>query len=186
MAARRPPAWLAGEPGVRQALEDGAALVIFSGDKLLGGPQAGVIVGRRELVEACGRHPLYRATRPGALVLAALQQVALAYLDGSAGLLPLWQMAAAPVEELRARAAALGVGRVVDTEATAGGGSMPGVGIPSAGIALEGDHRAALRAHDPTPVIARVEDGRTVLDLRTVPPDDDDLVAAAVRRATTG
>jgi L-seryl-tRNA(Ser) seleniumtransferase len=180
-----PPAWLRDEPGVRQALEGGAALVCFSGDKLLGGPQAGILVGRADLVAACARHPLYRATRPGALVLAALQEVALAYLDGTAAQLPFWQMAAAPAEELAARAAALGVGEVVATEATTGGGSMPGLGIPSAGVALPGDRRAALRSGGETPVIARVEGGRTILDLRTVAPGDDELVAGAARRAVS-
>ncbi|MEY2406109.1 MAG: L-seryl-tRNA(Ser) seleniumtransferase, partial [Acidimicrobiaceae bacterium] len=76
-----PPPWLRDEPAARQTLDAGAALVIFSGDKLLGGPQAGVIAGRADLVEACARHPLYRALRPGGLVLGALQQVALAYLE---------------------------------------------------------------------------------------------------------
>ena len=79
VASGRPPPWLRDEPAARQTLEAGAALVVFSGDKLLGGPQAGVLAGRADLVDACARHPLYRALRPGGLVLAALEQVALAY-----------------------------------------------------------------------------------------------------------
>ena len=92
-------------------------------------------------------------------------------------------MATAPVEGLRARVAALGVGDAIDTAAVAGGGSLPGLEIPSAGVAIEGDHTTALRAGDP-PVIARVADGRTVCDLRTVDPADDAVVAKAATECT--
>lgn len=178
-----PPAWLAGEPAARQTLEAGAALVSFSGDKLLGGPQAGIVAGRRELVAACARHPLNRALRPGGLVLAALQEVALAYLRRDGDSIPFWRMAAAPVDGLRARAEALGMGKVVDTTAVAGGGSVPGQEVPSAGVALDGDFAAALRAHDP-PVVARVQEGWTICDLRTVDPADDAVLAAALQAVT--
>ncbi|MGH8998561.1 MAG: L-seryl-tRNA(Sec) selenium transferase, partial [Acidimicrobiia bacterium] len=94
----RRPRWLAGELGVRQCLDAGAALVTFSGDKLLGGPQAGVIAGRADLVDRCARHPLARAFRPGGLVLTALQQTALAYLHRDGDAIPFWRMAALPVE----------------------------------------------------------------------------------------
>jgi len=174
-----PPAWLAGEPAARQTLEDGASLVTFSGDKLLGGPQAGVVAGRRDLVAACAAHPLSRALRPGGLVLAALQETALAYLRKDGAAIPFWRMAAAPVESLRARAAALGVGRPVGTVAVAGGGSVPGQELPSAGVAVDGDRAAALRANDP-PILARVHEGVTVCDLRTVDPADDALIAQAL------
>jgi L-seryl-tRNA(Ser) seleniumtransferase len=177
-----PPPWLAGEPAARQTLAAGAGLVTFSGDKLLGGPQAGVIAGRADLVGACARHPLARALRPGGLVLAALQKTALAYLRRDGEAIPFWRMATVPVEELRRRAAALGVGTVVDTAAVAGGGSLPGLAIPSAGVALHGNRTAALRAFDP-PVVARVEGGVTVLDLRTVDPADDEVVAKAAAAA---
>ena len=173
-----PPPWLGDEPAVRQTLAAGAALVTFSGDKLLGGPQAGVIAGQADLVARCARHPLARAVRPGGLVLDALQQTALAYLRRDGDAIAFWRMATAPVDELRRRAAALGTGEVVDTEAVPGGGSAPALVIPSAGVALDGDHTAALRAFDP-PIIARVHEGRTVLDLRTVDPADDQLVAKA-------
>jgi L-seryl-tRNA(Ser) seleniumtransferase len=175
-----PPPWLADEPAVRQTITAGADLVIFSGDKLLGGPQAGVIVGSAELVKQCGQHPLARALRPGSLVLSALQEVALAYLDRRASDLPLWKMAGHSQSDLRERASALGVGTVIDTAAVPGGGTLPGTEIPSAGIALPGDLTGPLRRHVP-PVIARVRDDRTVLDLRTVDPEDDPLLAAAVR-----
>lgn len=174
-----PPAWLAGEPAARQTLAAGAALVTFSGDKLLGGPQAGVIAGRADLVAACARHPLSRALRPGGLVLAALQETALAYLRRDGMAIPFWRMAATPVAELWRRAEALGVGRVCHTVAVAGGGSVPGHDVPSAGVAVPGDHAAALRAHDP-PIVARVRDGETILDLRTVDPDDDPVLAKAL------
>jgi L-seryl-tRNA(Ser) seleniumtransferase len=177
--ASGPPPWLAGEPAARQTLDAGAALVTFSGDKLLGGPQAGVIAGRADLVEACAAHPLARALRPGALVLSALQETALAYLRRDGGAIPFWRMATIPVEQLRRRADALGVGEAVDTVAIAGAGSLPGLDIASAGIALDGDVTAALRAHDPA-VIARTRDDHTLLDLRTVDPADDAVVAKAV------
>lgn len=181
-----PPAWLASEPAARQTLTAGAALVTFSGDKLLGGPQAGVIAGSEELVARCAGHPLARALRPGGLVLGALQDVALAYLRRDGDAIPFWRMAAAPVEKLRSRASALvtagggGFGlEVVDCESVPGGGSVPGLTIASAGIALDGDHSAALRNSHP-PVIARVHDGRTILDLRSVDPADDPVVAKAI------
>jgi L-seryl-tRNA(Ser) seleniumtransferase len=178
-----PPAWLASEPAVRQTLEDGAALVTFSGDKLLGGPQAGIVAGRADLVEACAAHPLARALRPGALVLSALQETALAYLRRDGDAIPFWRMATLPVDALRHRAEELGVGTVVDTVAIAGGGSLPGLDIPSAGVAVDGDVTGALRAHDP-PVIARTRDDRTLLDLRTVDPADDPVVAKAIQECT--
>jgi L-seryl-tRNA(Ser) seleniumtransferase len=175
----RPPPWLRDEPAVKQTLASGAALVTFSGDKLLGGPQAGVIAGRRDLVDACARHPLARALRPGGLVLGALQATALAYLRNDGQAIPFWQMATIPVDDLKARAAGLGAGDVVDCASVAGAGSLPGLELPSAGVALAGDHTAALRANDP-PVVARVRDGRTILDLRTVDPSNDPEVAKAL------
>lgn len=187
-----PPAWLRDEPAAKQTLAAGADLVLFSGDKLLGGPQAGVIAGRAELVRACASHPLYRAFRPGALVLSALQDVALAYLDRTAGQLPFWRMAAATVEALqvRARQIASAVPDLADLEVAScasvpGGGTLPDTEIPSAGLSLAGDRTTELRSAAP-PVVARVEEGRTILDLRTVEPDDDQLVVAALRRLAGG
>jgi L-seryl-tRNA(Ser) seleniumtransferase len=174
-----PPAWLRDEPAARQTLAAGAALVVFSGDKLLGGPQAGVIAGRADLVDACARHPLYRALRPGALVLGALESVAVAYLARDGARIPFWRMATTSVDELRDRAHAIG-GDVVECASVTGGGTLPGVEIPSVGLALPGDHTARLRRATPKPVIARVEDDRTILDLRTVHPADDALLAAAL------
>ncbi len=174
----RPP-WLGEEPAVKQTLEAGADLVTFSCDKLFGGPQSGVIAGRSDLVEACVNHPLMRAFRPGALVLNALQQTALAYLRRDGDAVPFWRMAQTPVSELLSRAEALSVGRTVHTMAITGGGSLPGEQIPSAGVEIGGDISRLLRDAE-TPVIARVRDNATIIDLRTVDPSDDSLVADAI------
>ncbi|MFT5530483.1 MAG: L-seryl-tRNA(Ser) seleniumtransferase [Candidatus Poriferisodalaceae bacterium] len=174
------PYWLREEPGAKQTLRDGAALVTFSGDKLLGGPQAGIIAGSAELVAICAKHPLMRAFRPGGLVLGALQQTALAYMRRDGDSIPFWRMAQATPEELLQRAESIGVGTPAHTIAMAGGGSLPGEEIASAGIEVAGDHVDALRSYDP-PLIARVRDNVTSLDLRTVHPDDDHLVAAALK-----
>ena len=185
-----PPGWLADEPAARQTLDGGAGLVMFSGDKLFGGPQAGIIAGDAELVRKCAAHPLARALRPGSLVLAALQATALAYLAEDGDAIPFWRMASLTVDQLRERADAYGVGEIVDVMSTPGGGTLPGVEIPSIGVAVEGDQREALRGLD-HPIIARVDHGErsagetTVLDLRTIHPDDDEVVAAALRSLTS-
>jgi L-seryl-tRNA(Ser) seleniumtransferase len=177
--ASGPPPWLGAEPAARQTLAAGAALVTFSGDKLFGGPQAGVIAGRADLVAACAGHPLARALRPGALVLGALQDVALAYLRRDGDAIPFWRIATLPAAGLADRAAKLGAGEVVACDSLPGAGSAPGATIPSAGVAVDGDHTEALRTVDP-PVIARVADGRTVCDLRAVDPADDEHLADAL------
>ena len=178
-----PPPWLEGEPAARQTLEAGAALVTFSGDKLLGGPQAGIIAGRADLVEACRRHRLARALRPGSLVLAALQDTALAYLRGDGDAVEFWRMAALTPEDLRARLTAYEGLESLATAATPGGGTLPGVEIESVGVSVPGDRTGALRSR-PRPVIARVAEGATVVDLRTVHPDDDAETAEALRAAS--
>ena len=174
-----PPPWLRDEPAARQTLGAGAALVTFSGDKLLGGPQAGIIAGRADLVQRCAKHPLARALRPGGLVLQSIQHLALAYLRRDGDSIPFWRTATVPAAVLRERAEAYGAGRVVDSMAVPGGGTLPGVEIPSIAIALDGDHTAALRACTP-PIIARVNEGSTHLDLRTIDPADDAHVRAAL------
>jgi L-seryl-tRNA(Ser) seleniumtransferase len=181
----RRPAWLRDEPGVRQAIAAGAGVVTFSGDKLLGGPQAGIVLGRADLVATIARHPLARAVRADKVTLAALEAVAAAYLDGDAARLPLWRMATIPVDELAARAETLAArlpgAKVADTESVAGGGSLPGLTIPSAGIALEAASPdqvlAGLRRHG---VVARVEADAVVCDLRTVEPAADGRLAEAL------
>ena len=182
-----PPAWLAGEPAAKQTLAAGADLVVFSGDKLLGGPQSGIIAGDADLVRRCADHPLARAVRPGGLVLGALQKTALAYLRRDGDRIPFWRMAAAPVDDLRLRAESIRTSRaasnptveVIATEAVPGGGTLPTVTIPSIGLRLRGDHLDRLRSRD-VPIIARVVDDDTVLDLRSVAPADDVELTAAI------
>ena len=178
-----PPPWLINEPAAKQTLAAGADLVCFSGDKLLGGPQAGIIAGRADLVRACAQHPLARAFRPGGLVLHALQHLALAYLRRDGAAIPFWRMASLDVDGLRDRARALDLGsrvEIVDLASVPGGGTLPTVEIASVGFRLHGDHAAALRAHEP-PIIARVADQQTLLDLRTVDPIHDRVLAGALR-----
>ena len=179
------PIWLHDEPGVRQALDAGASVVTFSGDKLLGGPQAGVIVGRADLLARIARHPLARAVRADKMTLAALQAVAAAYLDGDATRVPLWRMAVTPTVELTVRAEAVARhvprAKVQDSEAVAGGGSLPGLTIPSVAVVVEAPNPdgalASLRGHG---VVARIEGDAVVCDLRTVDPRDDERLAAAL------
>ena len=173
------------EPLVPDSLAAGAGLVTFSGDKLLGGPQAGIVAGRAELVDRLRRHPLQRALRPDKLTLAALEGTLLLYLDPERALreIPALRKLREPVERVRERAerlAALTGGELVETAARAGGGALPLAELPSAACALELDLAAALRAADP-PVVALVRDGRTLLDCRAIDDDEVELVAAAVR-----
>ena len=174
-----PPSWLSDEPAARQSLEAGADLVTFSADKLFGGPQAGIIAGRSELVARCSRHPLARALRPGSLVLSALQQTVLAYLRRDGLSIPFWRMATVDVESLETRARSIGAGTMIACSSVPGGGSVPGLEIPSAGVCISGDHTSALRECTP-PVVARTSRDRTICDLRTVRPEDDPLLAKAL------
>ncbi len=184
-----PPAWLADEPGVAQVLADGADLVAVSCDKLMGGPQAGLLVGRADLIARCARHPLMRALRCGGATLAALEHTLGAYAARDLDALVFWSLATEPVEALAGRADALArrvvAARVIDTVATTGGGTLPGAEIPSVGLALPGDHATALRAADP-PVIARQADGDTIVDLRTVFADQDDHLGSALNAVLSG
>lgn len=185
-----PPSWLAGEPGIVQAIGAGADLVLFSGDKLFGGPQAGVIVGRGDLIGALRSHPAARALRLDGPSLAALTVTAEMYADGTAGELPFWRMAATSYEALEDRArmvlSAAGVAAEIRSgAATPGAGSVPGGALPSPVIVVPGKSDApflALLAENP-PVLARREGGALVVDLRTVDPDLDTHVAEALARA---
>ncbi|MBE9472600.1 MAG: L-seryl-tRNA(Sec) selenium transferase, partial [Chloroflexi bacterium] len=173
------------EPMVQESLAAGAAVVCFSGDKLLGGPQAGIIVGRAEYVESLKTHPLARALRTDKLCLAGLQATLLHYLkEDATGQVPVWQMIAMPLAEIERRARRWrrvlrrnGVSaEIVDGRSTVGGGSLPGETLPTKLVALSVPHpdrlAAALRAADP-PVVARIEDDRLVLDPRTVLAEEE-------------
>jgi L-seryl-tRNA(Ser) seleniumtransferase len=186
---------LRGEPLAADAIRDGATVVTMSGDKLLGGPQAGIIIGRREAVTRMRQNPLARALRVDKMTLAALEATLSMYRDpdGARHTVPVLAMLAAPVDSLRERAESIvrhlaragANARVADTEAQVGGGSFPDATLPSVGVAVEGDAEslaAALRAGDP-PVVGRIRDGVLLLDLRTVPAPDDDRLRAAVLAA---
>jgi L-seryl-tRNA(Ser) seleniumtransferase len=187
-----PPSWLAGEPGVKQSLAAGADLVLFSGDKLLGGPQAGIAVGRSELIDRMARHPIARAMRTGGPVLAALAATLELYAHGHGRRIPFWQMATTTYEELRTRVERLlpACGdRAVEVRGGSslpGAGSVPGAEVPSPVLVVGGggvDHLwHRLLQHDP-PLVARRDDGELIIDLRAVRPDQDGLVAAALQQA---
>jgi len=181
-----PPAWIAGEPAAKQTLASGADLVTFSGDKLLGGPQAGIIAGNADLISRCMKHPLARAVRPGSLILSSLQELATNYLNRDWEAIPFWKMAMTSLDELEARAKNIGVGEHVSMESVPGGGTLPEVGIPSFGIQINGDvsHDLRLGAGGSPPIITRVEEGNTFLDLRTVDPRWDEHVANALHELT--
>jgi L-seryl-tRNA(Ser) seleniumtransferase len=172
------------EPTARTSLAAGADLVCFSGDKLLGGPQAGIVVGRADLVEQLRRHPLQRALRADKLTLAALEGTLALALEAP-DQIPVVRMLREPLEAVRARATRLAElvgGEVEETIARAGGGALPLTELPSFGCAVEEDLAAKLRTCDP-PVIALVRDGRTLLDCRTLTDVEAEEVAAAVRAA---
>lgn len=180
----RPDPALPGEPDAATWLHAGASLVTASGDKLLGGPQCGLILGRADLVRRLSRHPLARALRVDKLTLAALE----ATVRGPET--PVHAMLHADPRRLRERAERLAAGlrgadvdaRAVDSEAAVGGGGAPGVTLPSAALSLPGGYAAALRRGTPA-VLGYLEDGRCLLDLRTVPAERDADLAEAVRRA---
>ena len=185
---------LADEPPVRASIAAGAALVCFSGDKLLGGPQAGILVGTKEAIAACRRHPLARALRVGRLPLAALAATLALYRDPARAVreIPVLAMLAADPRTLDHRARRLAEatgGEVVDAVARAGGGALPLLELRGPAVAITAgadgaDALAArLRAHDP-PLIARIADGRVVVDPRTLQGDDElDQAAAAITAA---
>lgn len=183
---------LAHEPTVQESLAAGADVVAFSGDKLLGGPQAGILVGRREVIDALKRHPLARAIRADKLCLAALSATLDHYRRGEAWqAIPVLWMIARPLDELRrvARRWARRLGTaatVVPGESTVGGGSLPGATLPAALVALDvpaPDSLAAALRSASTPVIARIADDRLLLDPRTVLPGQEEALLATVQAA---
>jgi len=186
---------LAKEPTLAESLAAGAALAMASGDKLLGGPQAGIIVGRREWVERVERHPLARAVRADKTSLAGVAATLRHYARGEAeAKIPVWQMIAARPEELRQRAGRIAAElterglpvAVEETTATVGGGSLPGERLPSVALSLSAadvDSLArCLRLGNPG-VFGRIEQDRLLLDLRTVLPETDPSLTDAVEHA---
>jgi L-seryl-tRNA(Ser) seleniumtransferase len=180
------------EPMPQESWAAGAALICFSGDKLLGGPQAGIVIGQEKYVEPLRRHPLARALRADKLCLAALSATLTHYLKREAEReIPLWRMISMPLDEISKRAKQwarklkqAGINaEVVEGRSTVGGGSLPGETLPTWLVAIvceSPDELAArLRRNDP-PVIARIEDGRLVLDPRTVAEGEEKALLSAV------
>jgi len=175
------------EPQARDALAAGADLVCFSGDKLLGGPQAGIVVGRADLVERLRRHPLQRALRADKLTLAALEGTLALYLDPERALreVPVLRMLNEPVPTVQARAARLAGltgGTVEETVARVGGGALPLAELPSFACAVDESLAAPLRQGEP-PIVGVVRDGRLLLDCRTLADAEVEEAAASVARA---
>ena len=180
------------EPTVQQSIASGAELVLFSGDKLMGGPQGGIIVGKKPLVDRLKRHPLARAVRIDKVVLAGLVATLMHYLKGEAvEKIPVWRMISAPVEEIqrRARSWAEAIGdpaRVIDGESVVGGGSLPGSTLPTKLVALGGKGKNTAQAisqrlrRQPLPMVGRISGNILLLDPRSVLPEEDELVYQAL------
>ncbi len=183
----QPPAWLAEEPGVKQTLETGADVVLFSGDKLLGGPQAGIAVGRVDLIAKMAKHPLARALRIDGPTHAALVATLELYASDQGATVPFWAMVGLPYERLQDRHEKLlaelgGRGEVIAGESLPGAGSVPGETIASPNLHLHGSADGLWRqllAASP-PILARRRDGNLVIDLRTVDPTDDMRIVEAL------
>jgi L-seryl-tRNA(Ser) seleniumtransferase len=176
--------YVPGEQTARDSLAAGADLVCFSGDKLLGGPQAGIVVGRSDLVEALRRHPLHRALRVDKLSLAALEATLRLYLDGAPDRIPVLRALHEQPDARRARAlrlAELVGGSVEETVGRAGGGALPLAELGSWACAVEESLGEPLRNGDP-PVLGIVRDGKLLLDVLALRDDELDEVAAAVNR----
>lgn len=188
-----PPTWIEGEPSVAGALNDGVDLVTFSGDKLFGGPQAGIIVGNAELVGRLKSSPVARALRVDGATIAALTATAELYANGRGHEIPFWRMVSQPVAELQGRLEAIahtaGVpSALADSEAMAGAGSVPGMTVPSPVLVVNGLGESAwqkLLETDPI-VVARRNAGDLLIDVRAVEPEDDHRLAEALALACRG
>ncbi|MBI3931612.1 MAG: L-seryl-tRNA(Sec) selenium transferase [Chloroflexi bacterium] len=190
------------EPMVPQSVAIGAGLVFFSGDKLVGGPQAGIIVGKEQLIAKLKRHPLARAVRISKTELAGVAATLLHYLKGEAvEKIPLWQMISASLEEIERRArlwaeALDGLAQVIDGESMIGGGSLPGSTLPTRLVAIGGEGKGKgknvvqvlagkLRTNEKVPIIGRISENVLLLDPRSVLPEDDQVVLAGLRNLVT-
>lgn len=188
------------EPMVTQSVNNGAALTLFSGDKLVGGPQAGIIVGRKQCVDKLRRHPLARAVRIDKIRLAGLVATLIHYLKGEAlTKIPVWRMISTPITEIDQRAhlwaQALGsLAQVTDGETMIGGGSVPGGTLPTKLVAIGGQSKSRGQVKDLTqklrlqkvPVIGRINEDILLLDPRTVLPEEDKVVLGALRDLAAG
>jgi len=182
---------LSDEPDARSAIAQGADLVSFSGDKLLGGPQAGILAGRADLIDRCRRHPIARAVRADKLTLAAMEATLWAHARGARDQIPAWKALETTAGEIRARAEAVSDGiahaTVIEGASVTGGGSLPGRSVETALISMRSDKPQLLAKklrENETPIVARVERGMLVLDLRTVASADDAAVRAALLSLT--
>jgi L-seryl-tRNA(Ser) seleniumtransferase len=179
------------EPTAQESLAAGVDLVCFSGDKLLGGPQAGIILGRADLIAKIKKHPLARAVRADKTCLAGLTATLLHYLkDEAEREIPIWKMMSLTLKQVQARAEAwrleLGRGSVIEAESTVGGGSLPGESFPTYVLALDvkspDKFLKKLRGQHP-PIIARTENDRILIDPRTVPPEQEGALLVGVKNA---
>jgi len=188
---------LAPEPMVQQSIAAGVGLACFSGDKLVGGPQAGIIVGQKQIIDKLKKHPLARAVRIDKTCLAGLRATLVHYLKGEpTGKIPIWRMISAPLDEINLRAgvwaeALGGLAQVKDGESMIGGGSLPGSTLPTRLVAIgagnqKGKNSAQtlarrLRRSEKTPIIGRITDDVLLLDPRTVLPEEDEIVLQTLR-----
>jgi L-seryl-tRNA(Ser) seleniumtransferase len=189
------------EPMVQQSIAEGAALVFSSGDKLMGGPQAGIIVGRKQFVDKLKRHPMARAVRIDKIRLAGLIATLVHYLKGEAlAKIPIWRMVSAPLQEIDQRArtwaqAVVGIGHVIDGESVVGGGSLPGSTLPTKLVAIgrecSGKDKSRAQAlsqglrHQEVPIVGRISGNELLLDPRCVLPEEDEIVLQALRNLVT-
>jgi L-seryl-tRNA(Ser) seleniumtransferase len=185
-----PPAWLSDEPAVRQTLTDGATVVLFSGDKLLGGPQAGLVVGSGPAIETMRTHPIARAVRIAGPMLDSLAVTLELYAAGRGNEVPFWKMASLSSESLIGRCEAVieasgATATVIDDRSLPGAGTVPGMGIPGPAILVEGTAETMWRSllDEATPVVARRDERGLIVDLRAVAPEDDALVASGLSAA---
>jgi L-seryl-tRNA(Ser) seleniumtransferase len=190
------PFGLSPEPTVQESIAAGTGLAFFSGDKLVGGPQAGIIVGKKALIDKLRRHPLARAVRIDKIRLAGLAATLIHYLKGEAlRKIPVWIMISAPVENIGFRAiawaeAAGGIAEVIDGESMVGGGSLPGATLPTRLLSIKapgkkGQDLAQKLRQNPVPVIARISEEALLLDPRTVFLEEDEIVIKALKGLKT-
>jgi len=186
---------VSGEPGVADSLRAGVDIVTYSGDKLLGGPQAGILSGRKELIARVRQNPLFRALRVDKLTYAALEATLLAYIRNDSSAIPALRMMHLSADAIRERAAAVQKTlssasslkiEIISGDSVIGGGAAPQATLPTWLLALDSQKLSAdalagrLRAMQPLPIIGRVEEGRVLLDLRTVSPEQDSMIVQAL------